>query len=374
MFEKKRQTGPFLIDKLIVMRSNFLGSPVKSKIVPSYEFGCQGDSTTFNSNHSIKATLGEHLERTSVYTNNGRYVQNEIYGYDITNDREVKIPLKKILLCYHSNVIKNEITKSDFNDSCGIASHKYSDKAINNAFLEFMERQSFIINWLSQSKGKIINKNIISELNLDLLYKMCFNYVDEVLMYDISIHNDVSVVLSIGIGEQYFGLGLSADWTLKGAIQGSLEEMFQFFSDKKNKYTVSKDLKHKNEEVLSLDFNDPHAYSKYLFSFNSNEIANAYSYLQKSDETVSRSESSFNSKNSNIYNKIKDIGRELGIEIIIASINRFNKNVPIKIVKVLSFSGFPHMRTDLLMPEENKLMKNIGIVSFPNKGKLIPFP
>lgn len=53
-------------------------------------------------------------------------------------------------------------------------------------------------------------------------------HVDEIFMYDISLCDEVKVVITIAFGAKTKGVGISADWDYQGAITGSLKELFQY--------------------------------------------------------------------------------------------------------------------------------------------------
>ncbi|MBE2911847.1 hypothetical protein HPJ99_14815 [Anoxybacillus flavithermus] len=80
--------------------------------------------------------------------------------------KTIEIPLKRVLLCYNAKVFDGDLEEGiDYNDSCGVASHVSSFRAVNNAFLEFFERQCFVHNWLTQSSGREIRQETITTVD-----------------------------------------------------------------------------------------------------------------------------------------------------------------------------------------------------------------
>lgn len=78
------------------------------------------------------------------------------------------------------------------------------------------------------------------------------NFLDEILLFEISIFAEIPVVLSLGFGKQQKAIGLSAAKGLNTAIENSLEEMLQTFSNLKNKREFDDSLKKTDTSALDL--------------------------------------------------------------------------------------------------------------------------
>ena len=78
------------------------------------------------------------------------------------------------------------------------------------------------------------------------------NFLDEILLFEISIFEEIPVVLSLGFVKQQKAIGLSATKGLNTAIENSLEEMLQTFSNLKNKREFDDSLKKTDTSALDL--------------------------------------------------------------------------------------------------------------------------
>ncbi|MCA1063899.1 YcaO-like family protein [Rossellomorea sp. AcN35-11] len=373
MYKVPFNSTPFLIKELQVFRSIFRGNHVKVNVKAANEGGIEGSSTSFSINNSIKAAFGESLERTSLYLNSGNIKSNYLLGYDFLTDRVKKVHLERILLCHHSPVFKGQ--ELDFNDSCGVASHTDSFKAIEAAFLEFIERQSFVYNWLTKSKGtRIDNKKTMRSHRLKHLMERSQNYIDEVHSFNISLSNEVNVILSLGIGEKHVGIGLSGGWTEEEALYGSLKEMYQFFGFQRTKYEIELTDSNSFGRLLysnNIDEEDPHYYAKsFLSNFGAHKLQEEYSYLFESEYSDLNSPKAPENM-SELTKRVKATSEELDMDTILTFIPSKIQGTPIKIVKFLTERGFPHMKTESIEPDKIFLLKN---KSTPNKGRLLPFP
>ncbi|GJM78157.1 hypothetical protein HMSSN139_06530 [Paenibacillus sp. HMSSN-139] len=93
---------------------------------------------------------------------------------------------------------------------------------------EFVERQSLIYNWLSQSQGRKINLVDIEQIEisdgLKNILHIAKHYSDEIHAFEISILNGFFVVLTIGYKGAAFSSGLGADSNILKALESSLNE------------------------------------------------------------------------------------------------------------------------------------------------------
>ncbi|ELK21790.1 bacteriocin biosynthesis docking scaffold, SagD family [Anoxybacillus flavithermus TNO-09.006] len=365
-----------------VYRSLFQNAPKKVFIRPSLLEGAHGGATHFEISRVIKAALGEYIERTSLYLNLGNFKQKTVHALNLVTLKTIEIPLKRVLLCYNAKVFDGDLEEGiDYNDSCGVASHVSSFRAVNNAFLEFFERQCFVHNWLTQSSGREIRQETItSELLKELIYK-AKQFVDDVFFFDISLHNNLYVILTLGFGKQYMAIGLSSHWNLEEAMCKSLEEWFQFFGGKVSKYYLYEknniDYKMAHREYKSNSnyvHYDPCYYSNYFFStFTPSKLKESFGYLFERSISIDYREQS-NHRSVSFTNCIKEISEDLQLDILCVFIPCVLENVPAKIVKVLSENGYPHMLTQWLNPRDYVFSRVFNQKEFPNEGKPIPFP
>ncbi|MBN8194217.1 YcaO-like family protein [Bacillus sp. NTK074B] len=375
MYKITKNGTPFLISELRVHRSIFRDAPKKVNITPSSLEGINGGATHFQIDRVLKAALGEHIERTSLYINAGNFKEENIPALNITTMEPSLVPVKNVLLCYYSKLFKEKIDMTvDYNDSCGVASHIHSFPTINSAFLEFFERQSFVHNWLTQSAGRLIDNTTISSPGIVSLMNKASQFVDDIYFFDISIHPKIKVILTLGFGEKYMAMGLSADWVLEKAMISSLEELFQFFGTSANKHFLGpEDIIFKGETYEGNALEDSHFYSNYFFkTYTPQKLKESYAYLfKKSTHSIFTNESY---QEKNFMRDVKQLAKELQLDINVVFIPSVIKNIPTKIVKILATNGYPHMFTELIDPYNSILPKVLGQNDFPNQGKSIPFP
>ncbi|MBE1553288.1 YcaO-like family protein [Sporosarcina limicola] len=364
---------PFLIKELSVFKSLLREAPIKVSVIPSYLEGALGSATHFGSNRVIKAAFGEQIERTSLYLNAGNFKNRYVKSFDLRKFEESYVPLEKIVHCYHTRVLEDYLDKDTaYNDSCGVASHIRSFETINSAFLEFFERQSLIHNWLTESPGKQIDLKSISSEKVIYLIKKAKNFIDDIYFFDISLHPDVSVILTLGFGERYMGMGISANWGMEKAIVSSLEEFFEFFSTSPHK-DFAKSNEEKSPDYEGDRSSDPHFYAHTFFStYDSKKLREVYSYLfdkSKSIDYCCSEDIDFN-----YIESIRTICTTLNLDIQLVFIPSVIKNLPTKIVKVVSLNGYPHMLTTFLEPTDYIYSSSLNVSRFPNRGRALPFP
>lgn len=347
---------PFLIKESVIRRQNFLNAEIRSYIMPNEHSDGTGSSVSFSVNNTIKASLGEQLERSSMYKS---YIKGPLdYPcFSMLNGELGHVNLDYLLLRHDLPVFKYE--ELSFSDSCGVASHKTSTLSINAAFLEFIERQSFIYSWLTESPGVKINideiMNNMPEIKRKLI--MIKKYISEIYFFDISIHEEVKVILVVGFGEDSFSVGLNADWEIKNAIDGALSEFLE--SLEVNFYN------HVNDENIEL-------YKKIYMNIIPKEFRKFYHYLV-ANSIEKKNQFSESIKKYNFKEKVQKISKDLRINPQLTFIPS-NFNSGIKIVKVFASEAFPHMNTMILEPENYPLTSTLGASSFPNKYRSLPFP
>ena len=373
MYHVKIRPTPFIPDLLYIKRSLFAADYCAVTIRELTEKGITGHSVHSNVARALKAAAGEHIERTSLYINTGNFPSDKTKGFNLATGELVEIPTSHILLSRDSKVFQNsEPSSLGFSDSSGVASHLNSYSTIKAAFLEFFERQSLVYNWITQSPGCQVQPAEMENHLIQTACKKASHFVDELYFIDISIHPDLHVILALGFGEHYMGLGIAADWDLEEAVISSLDELFQCFGFLKNKnYTEPtedlqrRDNKRDNREV------DPHYYSNYFHShFTPKKLKEAYDYLLKSNKTKTNKQK----LPLNLAERIARISNDLNIQIIGCFIPTVKRGIKTKIIKVLSPEGYPHMNTSILNPEEYAITHSLGATHFPNMHQMLPFP
>lgn len=355
---------PFVPMSLLVNRSIFLGQHCSATIYAPSVKGIGGYSTQFRISDTIKAAIGEHIERTSLYINAGNFKSEKCVAFNLITGEVIEVPASRILLNYNSKIFKGKEINDDYNDSCGVASYLDSSSAITNAFLEFFERQSLIYNWLTQSKGSRIDLSSIENPKLRSIIKKSFHFIDEFHIIDISIHPSINVALSLGIGEHYMGMGVSANWDLEKAMMDSIKEMFQCFSI---------NLQTDRQKLRSGDEYDSDYYFKYLFThFDPQKLRQAYSYLIDSPKIKNITDK--RNFPDNFTDRILQISQDLDLNLYACFIPTVKRGLKTKIVKVFSPEGYPHMNTKKINPMDYHITHSLGRTEFPNLYKPLPFP
>lgn len=355
----------FLANKvnICINRDNFLShhnhlyiARTDHQSVKAYEVNLK-----FNLNQLI-STMGEFFER-EILINSNKINQQELPCFSLLDGKVKSVDTSKIVF------------KNKFVDSCGMASHFISQELVKTAFIEFFERQSFLLNYLSKSSGQ---KIIIERLNdvgieenfiLSDIYKhheYLKQFAHDTEYYNISINSKVYVVLAISLSDTQKGIGLGTDICPYKAILKSQKEILQNFATYSSKYNYS-DIGY-YEDVPSP--NDMYFYK--FYHLEPENLKNLYSYLIKSEDVYLNDLISFQTIDLNKV--INELSIEYGIEPFISMIPS-KRDIPhLKIVKIFDFNWFPHMNAK----EYDKHMftyitEHTGIY-LNEKESYIPFP
>lgn len=367
MLKKRRNGTPFILERIQMKQNTFMNDYFQCDIIPFSENGPPASSVSFEKKSALKAAIGEHLERTSVYVNNKRFKNLLLKAYDISTWEPVVLPLHRILLNWSTPIFNDVDLLNIFNDTCGLACHTTSYSCIQSAFFEFFERQSLLYNWFTRSPGKQISlDNISRDDELRKLVEMAFHHVEELYFFDISIHRDIKVVISIALGNRTKGVGLSAHWGYKDAISGSIKELFQYITIEQNKTS--------NREQDESNLIDPLYYSKHFMNYvNSNSLKKDFEYLIKTSGNPDINVSQSVSVNEKEFNDItKNISKALNLDLLLCYIPPLYKGINTKMIKILTTKGFPHMFAAQIDPYKIPILERYE-GKFFNIGKMIPF-
>ena len=231
MIYTNRVGTSFLIESLNIKDSLFRQQYYQTNVLPFSHNGPQSSSIDFKKISSIRAAIGEQLERSSIYINNKRFKDFFVNGIDMLTGDEVRVPTYRLLLNWAIPLF-NELDLSDlYNDTCGAASHIDSFNTINTAFLECFERQCLLYNWFTQSPGKRLDISLLNDIpEVSRIIRMAKQHVEEVHLFDISLYDGIKVIITLAFGKETKGVGLCAGWNYKNAILGSLKELFQYIT------------------------------------------------------------------------------------------------------------------------------------------------
>ena len=300
---------------------------------------------------NIISTLGEFFER-EILINNNQINSSYFNSISLLNGEIRKVPVDRVVF------------KRQFVDSCGMASHTESNQLVKSAFMEFYERQCFILNYLSSSKG--IKLNIKNLDNLKEKERYLKNFVDGIVYYNISIDKDISVVLSIATGDKHNAVGLGTHYSIFEAIKKSQNELLQYFTTSLSKHNNS-ELGLPNSGIIKKDL-----YHSYFDGLTSPDLKECYSYLQPSPEILV--EKNWELRNNDIRSIVKRLNKRYGIEPFIVTIPS-KRSVPhLKISKVFDYNWIPHMYPSLYTNSVFEYVQSRTKLQLNRNVKYLPFP
>ncbi|MDT0700355.1 YcaO-like family protein [Staphylococcus chromogenes] len=337
----------FFNSSFIFHRSLYRNEPKYSSLYSTSRNIIIGESTSFNPRECIYSSIGEFVERVGIIKGHSKISQN-VKAFSLLSGEVREFNKDDIYL-----------TGKKHNDSCGLASHINSCNAIENALLEFIERQSFIDKCVFKRKGRQIDISNVDKKS-SYLIKALYNHIDEVKLFEISILPEAPVILSMGTSKHLKCIGLACKLDINDAIYASLEESLQSFTNVKNKFNYKENVGSNLEEYMDL-------YSKHYSSLPVQDFKDYYSFLNSSR----KADVDFYRNHLDINEIVKKIYEIYNVDIFCILIKNPLFLTNAKIVKVFSPNGYPHM-----YPKDNKMFKK-SIYSNSNIEpdlNIIPFP
>lgn len=307
-------------------------------------FYVSGNGVNMNVSKSISSSLGEYFERLSMFDNNKLLFQNnsDLPGISLRTRKNIKLTNDEI------------IEKRLFLDTCGLSSHIKSNLCIDNSLNEFIERQSFIYNYLSKSPGELIDKKLYC-----YFYNTPYEF-KEIKFYNISLIPNYYVILAIICKKDDVWLGLGSSVEFKDALLKSIKEIQQFY--------LSSKLNGKNKQNKLYNKGDyANTYSK-LSSF---EIREAYEYLL--DSPTLRKTNKIKSSISSMESIIKDLYIKCGIEPYIFFL-QLNQHNWFKVCQIVDLNWFPSLNPKWYPEDVYDFVENKMKVILDRKCNFIPFP
>lgn len=277
-------------------------------------------------------------KRKHILSTIGEFYEREVLC-DVNPIVNKKINMTSLITGKVKSVDKTDLVfGGEFVDSCGMASHTLSAEVVWKAYKEFFERQSFIANFLFQLNAE----KILIDKSLDILKNDNYikNYLNDILYFNISLSNNIYVVLAFGWADDSKAVGLGTSKNLKKAVEKAQKEIMQYYAVSLNKE------KRIFKRKIKLGFKD--AYQEYFDSISIEKFKELYGY--------------FNKVNKNIYVLDNEISRIENSEIIRGNYYKLNmepfiavfdgrENTGVKIVKIKDFNWFPHMRPEIFSNE-----------------------
>ncbi|MCY7486885.1 YcaO-like family protein [Paenibacillus alvei] len=350
-----KKGNPFIGDLWVVDQSIFLNNTKQVFVQSSTNSEASGHNAHFRFKQVIKSAIGEWIERQSV--SHDPYKKTKyLTSFHLITGQKYKIEKNKIFFN----------SEEFFTDSCGLASHVNSIDAVYSAFLEFFERQSLIYNWLTKSAGQWVRTDAIANNEVHFLIGKLKGFIDELFVFDISLHKNIPVILVLGVGEYYKTIGLKAGFRFEDAVKGALEEAIQTFGRKWTKANVNMYAEY------VVNGNDG-LYKSHYNRISPKKMKEEYSYLWGGQ--------SFNIKlieqtgqTKKVSEIIKTVSEDLSLSPYGVYIPTFYNGFSSKIIKVFSPTGYPHMYPEKFTEEESRLRFNKDQSQFPNQNRMIPFP
>lgn len=347
--------------KITITSSIFSGGRCRVKI-DSYFDGIEGDGNSDNVSDAFKASLGEQMERISLY-NTATNEEGSIIGYDIVRQREKVFPLNFMLL--NKGSIGSEFKRIDEGfdmfDSSGAAFGVNGNMATYSAAMEFVERQSLVYSFNAEFPGQKINDQILLKagISADKLGKL-YGSFDEVIINDISIVSGIYVVIIVATSDDFFAVGLAAADNIGEAFNHAffeglgLGKGFPIIVDNKHLEKISGSKRYLEEFRLQ----------------SKNDIEKAYGYLKNGEN--------FKVVNSQGYlDALISFGKRIEIPIFICFLpsRLIGRNTVGKVARVFSPSGYPSIDNETFDPNDFKISAWDGKnTKFVKVKQYLPFP
>lgn len=301
-----------------------------------HDLSFNGSSFSKSTQQCLSTAISEYYERIALYTIN-KDIQNMYKAYSL---------LDKNIISLDKDTIKR---KKLMNDSSGMACHTDANLCLKNALMEFIERQSFVFNYLSKSEGfEIIELEFLKNIHNEELR-------ENIRFYNISIIDSVYVIIGLGIANNNYYTGLGTDCDFRLAINKCIKEINQM--DRVFLYN-----KNRSRHNKKLDYDDLYLSLPY------DKLKSAYSYLTNSK---------FKIIDPKIYEyKLEDIVLEMNEKCNMNPLVVFHKrinNQNIKIMHIIDLNWFPSL-SPLNYSEDNysfveKVMKS----KLDRRCNFIPF-
>lgn len=331
----------------------------------------EGSATKINFSSTLKASLGEFTERLVQLSRPKDY--NGIIGYDVINKKVIQLNYSDAFLLRNRSSYNSE---HDFADSSGTAFFTNTDKAIEKAMFEFVERQSLLHSFLCKWPGYKVESKMINEALAS------YNKYDFTTIYvnDISIVNGISIVIFVGTNSNSYNVGLGADYSTLNAVKKAVFEgmgtgQFSISSEEigeREKSIAQLDTELSQKDTSSVSYSAIF-FGRLIPSF----IEERFHYLVNGEKKLDKKEQQIVllDQNNTIEN-LKYIGTELDIKPIIIFLGNGPNGIKVgDIIKIRASGCYPHIFTPLLNPEKYNISFKVNENSiFYNKNKYLPFP
>lgn len=309
--------------------------------------------TTFNGTYSSACNISMHSSMLGMI---GETYERGALTLDATLDNKATVQDCIYFDLYDKNMrcLSNEekrYLQLYFLDSCGMATHINSKCCIENAFSEFVERQSFMLSYLSKRPAKVLRKD-------SFLLSFVPKYYHFVDIYDISLVDSYKVYFAFAVKNDIVYCALGAGFTSVQALQKVIKEL---------SISEFKQGSIKAKEGMKKD------YIHLFHMLTIDRIVQAYAYLKNSEEIVftSSEEYSLHQVVGDLYQKYKM--RPLLSGLYYAnysrSILRYAKNV-----KIFALGWFPALQVNVIPSAIFDNIEQNAQVKLTRQSNFIPFP
>lgn len=330
-----------------ITQSTYLGDRYTGVIQSMINSKDSGGSIGNNKASTILSSIGEFLERERLIKDkvDKEHRTNLIQGYSLLNKRITKVSI--------DNIIGDG---SNFIDTCGMASHTNSLKCLFNGIGEFIERQSYIFNYLSKGNARLIN------LDNNEKFKPVLNSMNYLKFYEISLIDDYYVVLGKGIHNGKFYVGLGSSNCIEEAISKSIGEIMQLEMVYQSKGSENK---------IGIN-NKRNSYVDVFLKLPTEGLINAYKYLDNKCDIYDYNDFTFTE--FSIENIFQKLNRQYSMEPLIFFIKPIRDIESLKIIKVLDLNWFPNMFPKTYDKAVYDYVENATNVKLDRECNFIPFP
>lgn len=367
--------SPYIMGDVRLNKSSFRNDLIIGLISKGKQTDASGGSGV-TTKEVLQCSMGEYLERLTQRKPSHLIKNSYLYAFNINTDECEKIPIEDVILYDFS--ILNSNNEPKWRDSTGTAFHKNSFSVIESAFFEFIERQSLVFNWLTQSPGRRINiKNLNINGKKKVLETLLRSYFSVFDSFEISIHSSCYVVITIGIGEYGKSVGLGVGWDLESAVYKSQKETLQFISKLIPSHQQDINPLALNSFILNSEEPKDMYYAEHFNNLSTVELQKEYLYLYKDNLNITLKESYPRQKPSNddLIPFLANVAKELNIEFLICYIPSLNTTMPGVVAKLVGKGAFPHIKTDEIDPYSYTIngINKLEIKKLPNYKKMVPF-
>lgn len=318
----------------INLKNKFLEHNYTSVIKMSSNPTISGFMVNKSLRETLLSSIGEFKERQTLYSY-GNYVEGG------------KI---KLLNLYDGSIeerLYSKDTAKFFFDSTGCACHINSEKVVDNAFFEFIERQVYIFTYLTKSEVKLLEFTFDIEDIIPHKYK-------HLNFYNLSPLDSLFVILAYGWIEGKIYISLGASNSLEGAIKKAIKEIEQL------SYVYSSGSNQKINKEIS--------YFNIFMSIPDEKLKKSFQFLQNAScYNVNSNDLKLQFKFEDI---LKDLKKEYGMEPKLVFID----NDFLKVAKVLDFNWFPSLLPRMASSNNIAFIESKTGRHVDRKCNFIPFP